>query len=637
MKRPRVLVVEDEVIVAMDFEQRLKRLGYTVAGVAHDGRQAITKTAEGNPELILMDINLGGGMSGIESAVTIRQRHDVPVIYVTAYSDPDTVRRAAQSDPFGYILKPFEDRELETAIQVGMVKHEMEHRLRESEQRFNATLTSIADGLIATKADGRIAFFNPSAEKITGWIQPDALGRVLGEVFPLADDGTHGQGTDFFSSFTLPGMLPGSSRTASLRRRDGVQIPVEYRAAHIHNDNCQLTGVVISFSDIRGRREAEARILRTQEELKRAHDHLMHKHEELQKFYHTVSHELKTPLTSGREFVSLVLEGLGGPVTETQKDYLGIARESCDQMRTCINDMLDVTRLETGKMSIELNPGCVGELVTRVVSMLKPAASRRKIQLSCEVQPDVPHIPMDETRIAQVLTNLLNNALKFTPEGGRISVTVSCPPAQPGEVLISVADTGRGIPRENLNRIFDRLYQVRDADAASCKGLGLGLFICRELVSLHGGAIRVESEPGKGSTFFVTLPVAPRRRLRALVVDDEADIREGLQLMLEAENYSVTLAADGREALEQVRREKPDVVITDLVMPGRTGPELLKGIRHYCGSVPVLVYTGHPESDLLASTLKSPPVFFLRKPCDPARLLRTVRNAIKVAGHVFAN
>src|ERR1051325_3907123 len=132
VKRPRVLVVEDEVIVAMDFEQRLKRLGYTVAGVEHDGRQVITKNAKGNTEVILMHNNLSGGMSSIESAVTIRQRHYVPVIYFTAYSDPDTVRRAAQSDPFGYILKPFEDRELETAIQVGMVKHEMEHRLRDS-------------------------------------------------------------------------------------------------------------------------------------------------------------------------------------------------------------------------------------------------------------------------------------------------------------------------------------------------------------------------------------------------------------------------------------------------------------------------------------------------------------------------
>lgn len=635
--RPRVLVVEDEVIVAMDFERRLKRLGYTVTGVAHDGNQAIAKAAENGPELILMDINLGAGMNGIETALAIQQKQDLPVIYITANSDADTVRRAAQSGPFGYILKPFEDRELETAIQMGIVKHAMERRLRESERRFSATLRSMADGLIATDAAGRVAFFNPSAENITGWEQSEALGLELAEVLPLADDGTHKEGTDFFSAFKLPGVMPGASRTALMKCRDGVQIPVEYRATFIHDDTRQLAGVVVSFVDIRERKEAEERILRAQEELRRAHEHLMHKHEELQKFYHTVSHELKTPLTSAREFVSLVLEGLGGPVTDTQQEYLNISRESCDQMRTCINDMLDVTRLETGKMHVELKPGSLEELARKIVNMLQPAAKRRKIQLSLEADAGLPKIPMDETRIAQVLTNLLNNALKFTPAGGRVAVKVACPSNQPQEVLLTVSDTGRGIPNENLRRIFDRLYQVSSADAASCNGLGLGLFICRELVGLHGGSIRVESEAGRGSTFFVTLPVTPRAKLHALVVDDDPDIREMLQLALEADNYVVTPAENGEEALARIRQVKPDVILTDLVMPGPSGSDLLKEIRHYCGSVPVLVYTGHPESDLLASTLRLPPVFFLRKPCDPARLLRTVRNAIKVAGQVFPN
>ena len=634
--RPRVLLVEDQEIVAVAFEGRLKRLGYTVAGVAHNGEQAVKEALLIDPELIFMDINLGEGMSGIETALAIQGKQDLPIIYTTANSDAETVRRAAQSGPFGYIQKPFGDRELEIAIQMAMVKHSMERRLRESERRFNATLTSIADGLIATDGRGCIAFISPSAEKIAGWKPEEALGHALGQVFPLSDDGTLQDNSNSFSSILLPFAVPGVSRTALLKCRDGTQIPIEYRAAHIHDDHGQLTGVVISFHDISDRRAAEERTRRTQEELKRAHDDLTQKHEELQKFYHTVSHELKTPLTSGREFVSLVLEGLGGPVTDTQVEYLSIARDSCDQMRTCINDMLDVTRLETGKMSIELKQGSVGELATRLVTMLRPAALHREIELSCEIGPDVPQIPMDETRIAQVLTNLVNNALKFTPKGGRICVTVSCPPTQSSEVLIAVADTGRGIPCENLNRIFDRLYQVSNADAASCKGLGLGLFICRELVSLHGGAIRVESELDKGSTFLITLPATQRGRVRVLVVDDDAEIREVLQLALEAENYYVSVAVDGGDALEKVRREKPDVVITDLVMPVRTGHDLLEGIRQYCGSIPVLVYTGHSEEDMLSRTLRFPPVFFLLKPCETTRLLRVVRNAIRISTQVFS-
>jgi PAS domain S-box-containing protein len=507
--RPRILIVEDETIVALDLQQRLTGLGYRVQGLAQDGKEAIQRFLEQKPDLVLMDIDLGPGMGGIETALAIHKRSDVPIIYVTANSDADTVRTAARSGPIGYILKPFEDRELEAAIQIGMVRHEMERRIKESERRFSATLSSIADGLIATDADGGVAFFNPSAEKITGWRRNEALGEKLLRIFPLHNDGTHGLDTDFLSSFLLPGTLPGHSRTALLGRRDGSTIPVEYRAAHIHDEQQRLTGIVISFSDIRERKLVEEWIRRAQEERNRAHEELKRKHEELQSFYHTVSHELKTPLTSAREFVSLVLEGLAGPISQTQNEYLGIARESCDRMRTCINDMLDVTRLETGKMSIQLQSASLGGLARRIATILLPAAERKQIEMKWSVAPGIPDIWMDETRIAQVITNLLNNALKFTPSGGVIRLEIGPAPSPPGHVQLTVSDTGRGIPAEHLPRIFDRLYQVRENDCASCLGLGLGLHICQELVRLHHGSIRVESQEGRGSTFFVTLPTAP--------------------------------------------------------------------------------------------------------------------------------
>jgi PAS domain S-box-containing protein len=509
-QQPRVLIVEDEAIVAYDFERRLTRMGYAVTGLAHNGQQAIAKAMETRPELVLMDINLGEGMNGIEAADAIQQQQDLPVIYITANSDANTLRQASRSGQFGYILKPFEDRELETAIQMGMAKHEVERCLKESERRFSATLTSIADGVIATRPDGRIEFFNRAAEEITGWQQADALGRNLSDVLPLRDDGTHRADTDFFSSFLLPGVLPGDSRTALLTRRDGRRVPIEYRASHIHDERGRPGGAVISFSDITERRQAEEKIRRAQADLNAALVCLERKHEELQSFYHTVSHEVKTPLTSAREFVSLVLEGLAGPVNDTQKEYLGIAQESCDQMRTCIDDMLDMTRLETGKMSLELKRASAGDLARRVVISLTPAAHRKRVRLTCTVKPGVCDILMDETRISQVVSNLVNNALKFTPDGGQVSVVVQPAGGEAGYVQIVVADTGRGIPKEHLPRIFDRLYQVRDKDTSSSMGFGLGLHICHELVRLHNGNIYVESAVGVGSKFYVTLPVHPK-------------------------------------------------------------------------------------------------------------------------------
>ena len=494
---PGILIVEDEALVAMDLELRLKHLGFRVTATAQNSREALRAAAEAPPDLVLMDINLGAGDDGVATAQALRSEREVPVIYLTANSDPATVNRAAQSGPLGYLLKPFDDRRLEIAIQMGLATHGMRQSLRKTEQRFVA-------------------------------------------------------------------------------------------------------------------------------ELKDAHDDLLRKHEELQTFYHTVSHEVKTPLTSAREFVSLVLEELAGPITETQREYLSIAHESCDQMRTCINDMLDVTRLETGKMSVELKLRPLEPVLRRITTRLLPAAGRKGIELTCIAAPALPDILMDETRIAQVITNLLNNALKFTAPGGRIIVSVDS--GEGGFFHITVADTGRGIPPEHLSRIFDRLYQVRAEDASSCAGLGLGLHICKELVELHGGKIRVESEAGRGTSFHIALPVQHSGRMSVLLVDDQPDLSEALKCLLEEEGFVVTVAHDGSNALACIEKKLPDVLITDLAMPGMKGPELLEQLRTRWGNdVRVIVYTGYPDGELMSRALQYSPFTLLNKGGDMAQFIRAIR------------
>ncbi len=253
---------------------------------------------------------------------------------------------------------------------------------------------------------------------------------------------------------------------------------------------------------------------------------------EIQSFYHTLSHELKTPLTSAREFVSIVMDGLAGSLNATQLEYLGIAKESCDQLRFYINDMLDVTRLQTGKMSIEFHALPLAPLLERIVEMLAPAAAGKGLSLSCECQPDLPAVPIDKQRILQVLINLTTNAIKFTPAGGHIRVSLSEAPADPKCLQVSVRDTGRGIPKDQLGVIFNRRYQANHnaQSVESRSGLGLGLYICQELVDLHGGRIEVESEVGKGSTFSFVIPKQmTKKAAHVLIVDDDHQIREMLR------------------------------------------------------------------------------------------------------------
>ena len=248
---------------------------------------------------------------------------------------------------------------------------------------------------------------------------------------------------------------------------------------------------------------------------------LLQKNQEIQNFYHMISHELSSPLTSAQEYVSMVLDGMAGSLNDKQRRFLEIARENCNQMCIHVNDLLDVTRLQTNKFAIHVRPFPMAKLVQGIVASMSSVAKDKGISLELVIESDLPDVLIDEKRITQVLNNLLSNALKFTPEGGEITVGVADNPLALEFILVSVRDTGRGIKPDKLPHIFDRLYQVTSSDWMTHQGLGLGLYICRELVRLHGGEISVQSEPGKGSTFSFSLPKHIRQETSNTTVERE--------------------------------------------------------------------------------------------------------------------
>jgi signal transduction histidine kinase len=217
-----------------------------------------------------------------------------------------------------------------------------------------------------------------------------------------------------------------------------------------------------------------------------------------------VSHELRTPLNAIDGFVTLVLDGLAGPVTREQSEYLRITLKNVTQLASMINDLLDATRADTGKLVVERRRAALAEIVDDTVQTLGPAAAAKRITLGAEVRTDLPEVYVDPHRIQQVLTNLVENGIKFTPEGGRITVAARRD-ADPAFLRVSVTDSGCGIAPEATERVFERLHQESGVDGAR-KGLGLGLYLCKALVTHHGGQIWVESRVGQGSTFHFTLP-----------------------------------------------------------------------------------------------------------------------------------
>jgi signal transduction histidine kinase len=248
-------------------------------------------------------------------------------------------------------------------------------------------------------------------------------------------------------------------------------------------------------------------------------------------FLSHVSHELRTPLTSIHQFVTILLDGLAGEVNPEQRYHLGTVLNSVHQLRAMIRDLLEATRAESGKIRIE--PSCVniGELIQQAISMMGPSAKEKRVGLEVGLDTRIPFVYADPDRVLQVLINLIDNGIKFTPAEGSVLVKACMVEADPDMVYLSVADTGRGVTAEAKTLIFERLYQDPDSVDNSRAGLGLGLFIAKELVELHGGRIWVASEVDNGSTFSFTLPLYSLSKLLFPVITHEGQLRGAIVLV----------------------------------------------------------------------------------------------------------
>ena len=484
----KILIVEDQVIVARDEQHILEALDYNVVGTSATGEDAITLAETLQPDLVLMDVMLKGEMDGIEAARHIRERFDIPVIFVTAYADQATLQRAKLIGPFGYILKPFEEHDLLTNIEMALYKHQMDKRLKESEQWFSATLRSIGDAVIATDADGRVKFMNPPAETLTGWKQAEAVGRKLTQVFRTKNESDQGESPGArvhrYASLT-------NTTDTVLIPRSGSPILIDDSSAPIRDDRGNITGLVLVFRDITERRRAE-----------REREQLI---SELDAFAHTVAHDLKNPLSiivGSTEMLEYDFASLPEPVF---RKYLRAIAVKGRQMSNIIDALLLLAGAR--QSTVQLKPvemgRAVAESLERVSNMIEQSGAQ---VVSPEAWPVVNgYAPW----IQEVWVNYLSNAIKY---GGRPDEGV--PPTlelgfdlpldidDSGYACFWVQDNGMGLTPEQQQHLFTpfvRLDQVRT------EGHGLGLSIVQRIVEKLGGYVGVQSAVGQGSRFYFTL------------------------------------------------------------------------------------------------------------------------------------
>ncbi len=265
MDKARILVVEDESLLLEDIQERLQSFGYEVSAVAHSGEEALAGAAAAQPDVVLMDIRLKGAMDGIETARVLRERFNLPVIYLTGEADDATLARAKATEPLGYLLKPIEEKRLYSTIEIALYKHKMDRRLRRIERWFATTVNSIGDAVMVTDTQGLITFMNPMAEKLTGWKAAEAAGRPVTEVYRILNSETREKLDSLVPQALLEGIVAGPANRAVLVSRNGPETPIDDSAAPIRDNAGNITGVVLTFRDISERQRAQQALQESEE------------------------------------------------------------------------------------------------------------------------------------------------------------------------------------------------------------------------------------------------------------------------------------------------------------------------------------------------------------------------------------
>jgi PAS domain S-box-containing protein len=360
------------------------------------------------------------------------------------------------------------------------LEEQVERRTRE----LKMILDTAGEGIFGIDGTGIVTFMNPAAAAMLGATPEKLVGRCCHDFLHTTTDGITGPlASCSICSCTLLPIARVSSRTSTFRRAPGESFAVEYTTSTTVSATGERTGVVVTFRDITERQAVE----RLKSE-----------------FVSTVSHELRTPLTSIRGSLGLLAAGLLGELPEKGQRMLDIAIGNTDRLVRLINDILDLERMDSGRVELRRRVVDAADLVTQAVDVMQPMAERAGIDLRAEAEHC--SLRVDSDRILQTLTNLLSNAIKFSPRGARITVSAS---SDGGTFTFRVADGGRGIPHDKLETVFERFQQVDASDSREKGGTGLGLAICRSIVQAHGGRIWAESRVGTGSTFHVSLPLQP--------------------------------------------------------------------------------------------------------------------------------
>ncbi|MDZ7316815.1 MAG: ATP-binding protein [candidate division KSB1 bacterium] len=490
---PKILIVEDEPIVAEDLMINLRMMGYDSLQKAATAEEALKIIAVQPPNVVLMDIRLGGELDGIDAAIEIHERWHLPVIFITAYADDHSLERAKASDSFGYILKPFDAMTVKTTIEMALYKHRMAEALRASEKRYRSIFEYSPIGIFQADKKYNIITANPSLVKLFGCKSEEECRSYLKRfegMWHLDEDRE-----EFLKALAETGSAEGEYR---MHTKDGRNIWVLISARY----NAEENAVEGFMRDVTKRKEAEEQLQRERQELAKSNA-------ELKQFAYAASHDLQEPLRMVVSYVQMLKHKYYHKLDADADQYIDFAVEGAKRMKQLIADLSAYSHISMSRRPFRSVPA--REMVDRAMEALRLRIKEAGAKITCG---KLPTVYGDAEQLETLFRHLIDNALKFRrDEPPRIRI--SAKQSKEGW-LFSIHDNGIGIEEQHSDRIFELFQRLNDRNQYS--GSGVGLTICKKIVEHHQGRIWFTSEIGKGTTFFFTLPfektgVSPKHKM----------------------------------------------------------------------------------------------------------------------------
>jgi two-component system cell cycle sensor histidine kinase/response regulator CckA len=612
MKKKKVMIVEDEAIIALQIKSDLEQMGHTVTGTYRSGEEALARIGVEGPELILMDIRLQGQMDGIETAERIYKEYDIPVIFLTAHSEEAIIERATETGPYGYLLKPANAQELQIAIQIALYRHELDkeraqmaRELMESEQRLRNITSNLGVGVYVLNQEGKMTFMNPMAEQLWGWSKdelneqgPHNLVHFLkpdGTPLPLEECRMHG---------VIRHKKVYASADEVFVRRDGTVFPVSVISTpFVEDEDLSVT----AFRDI------------TVEKMMQEELHKSRKLESVGILAGGIAHDFNNLLAAIMGNIELAKMFIDENMPERSSLLLEEATKASEAAKGLSFRLLTFAKGGDPIRQVSTIDGVLRKSV---------ALTLGGSNLTCHiaVDPELGLMEIDQGQMLQVINNILMNAKEAMPQGGTVTITAQnisiaeedhLPLKQGPYVRVSIMDSGAGIAMENLQRIFDPYFSTKGMGAQ--KGTGLGLSICQSIIKKHDGYINVESQEGRGTTVNIYLPLVdeelaeaaarkitpPTAAPKILFMDDDELLRKLVANMMERIGYEAEFACNGEEAVEIYRRTREAggtfaAVILDLTVKGGMGGDLaIKKLLEIDHGVQAVISSGYVESPLI--------------------------------------